>query len=184
GYMARRARIWQVLPLGATMWSGAFASSEEAADHLLKAAEAADRHTAHRAEWVLRDALAECGLPLSRGSQAVLGQGPTSWMEIEQLHRPPYRMGDEPYLLVYLRRQDDEDEMTVDREVTDADEWVALLGDDDTQLRGATFAAADTAALAAYVVDWHRDPEATWTAALAADHAHRLAALNAAATRS
>ncbi|MFE7657089.1 hypothetical protein ACFU6M_30080, partial [Streptomyces bottropensis] len=179
GYMARRARVWQVLPLGATMWSGAFACSEDAADHLLKTAEAADRHTARRAEWVLRDALAECGLPLIRGSRAVLGQGPTSWLDIEQLHRPPYPTGDEPYLLVYLRRQDDEDEMTVDREITDADEWVVLLGaDDESQLRGATFGPADTAALAAYVVDWHRDPDASWTAALAADHARRLAALN------
>ncbi|WP_330335793.1 hypothetical protein OHS33_39360 (plasmid) [Streptomyces sp. NBC_00536] len=184
GYMACRARVWQVIPLGGTMWSGAFATSEEAADHLLKRAEAADKHSAQRAEWVLRGALAECGLPLTRGSQAVIGQGPTSWVQIDVLHRSPYVTGDEPYVLVYLRRQDDEEEMTLDRVVTDADEWVVLLGSgDDTQLPGATFTAADTAALSAYVVDWHRDPEASWTAALAADHARRLTALNTAATR-
>ncbi len=183
GEIARHGKRWQVITRGGTQWTGGFADSEQAADHLLELADiAAGRVTT--AEQDLRAALALHGLTPSRDQDPAMYKEPQTWLNVGPGEGGTFpEMGAEPYVSVHLRDPDYTSEVTIDRAVRATDEWVIVFGfgepdeNGPVEVDGRRFTGWETTALAAYIADWHRAPLAVRAKALAEHRARRMAAL-------
>ncbi|MFI8365260.1 hypothetical protein ACIGD1_34550 [Streptomyces sp. NPDC085612] len=186
GRIARRTRDWHAIGTGGTQWAGPFNGPEQAAACLVAMVDL-DTGRARSGEKELAAALAEHGLAPHRDGAAMYG---TSWLTVGPGAGgdfPP--MDEKPYVYAYLRNCADEGEMAVDRAVRAGDEWVTVVGcdspdeDGPDEFDGRTFPGTDTAAVAAYIADWHRDPRAFRAQALKEARARRSAALGEACSR-
>ncbi|MFZ3476073.1 hypothetical protein ACODT4_44590 [Streptomyces sp. 2.9] len=183
GRIVHRGTTWQAILLGATHWTGGFADSEQAARHLLELAElAAGRPPT--AERDLRTELAGHGVTPHRDEDTFIGGQCNSWLVIGLSDGEFPDMGQQPYLLALLQDPDDADEVSVDRPVRATDEWITVIGTGDlsategAKISGRSFPGEDTAALAAYIAAWRRNPYTVRDAALTEIRAWQAAALN------
>ncbi|MFF2572720.1 hypothetical protein [Streptomyces sp. NPDC058084] len=163
GRIIRHDDYWLATPSrGESRRSFDYDELDEAAAYVVQEADiAAGRAT--RAAHDLRQALALYGLTAHRGEDVLIGGCVLSWLGVGSGDTSREPDGDKAYLNIYFSDPTDGDEVTVDRPARASDQWVIELnsGTGDSA-QGPSFPGLDAAAVAAYVAQWHRDPQAVW----------------------
>ncbi|MFI8365261.1 hypothetical protein ACIGD1_34555 [Streptomyces sp. NPDC085612] len=136
------------------------------------------------AEQALRTELAAQGVSPHRDEDSLIGGQCNSWLVIGLSDGDFPNMAEQPYMLAVLYDPADPDEVTIDRPVKAADEWSTVSGTGTSEAEGVlmpgrSFPGHDMAALAAYIADWRRNPDAIQDAAMAELRIWQAAALNA-----
>ncbi|WP_330335792.1 hypothetical protein OHS33_39355 (plasmid) [Streptomyces sp. NBC_00536] len=161
--------------------------AEAAAMYLVELADvAAGRVTT--AEQDLRAELADHGITPHRDEDTLIGGHRNSWLIIGPHDGEFPNMEEQPYILAHLHNPADSDEVTVDRPIRPADEWMTVVGPGNPsewrEVMGTCFPATATASLAAYIADWRRDPRAISEKALTEARTGSAEILNAPETPS
>ncbi|MEV6357978.1 hypothetical protein [Streptomyces hydrogenans] len=158
-----------------------FDDIDEAATHLVHEADIAAGRTTRpvpeptppSAEQALRGELAVHGVTPHRDEEVFIGGDRTSWLVVGLADGAFPDMEQEPYLLVLMQDPTDGDEVSVDRPVRAVNRWSTVIGTGDPtetthrDIPGGSFPGRATAALAAYIAQWRRNPFAVRSAAIA-----------------
>ncbi|MFD4412416.1 hypothetical protein [Streptomyces sp. NPDC058475] len=86
---------------------------------------------AEKAEAIAISALAEWGITAHQDEESMIGGDRNTWLVVgyDQTRKGFPRMLAEPYVVLYLYSDTDEEEITVDRAPASGDEWTVLVGD-------------------------------------------------------
>ncbi|MEV6357979.1 hypothetical protein [Streptomyces hydrogenans] len=131
-----------------------------------------ENQTPLSAEQALRMELAVHGVTPHHDEDTFIGGHRNSWLVVGLADGEFPDMAEQPYVLVTLDDPADGDEVTVERPVKATDQWTTVIGTGDPSarsetVRGQSFRGWETAAVAAYIAQWRRNPYAVYSAALA-----------------
>ncbi|MEU6946597.1 hypothetical protein ABZ957_15415 [Streptomyces sp. NPDC046316] len=147
--------------------------AEAAAARLVEVADLVAGRTV-TAEQALRTELAAHAVTPHLDEDTFIGGHRNSWLVVGLSDGEFPHVQEQPYVLVCLHDPADGDEVTVERAARAGDEWSTVIGTGNpsagaqAEIPGRSFPGADTAAVAAYIAQWRRNPYAVRDAALAA----------------
>ncbi|MCX4411648.1 hypothetical protein OG840_61905 [Streptomyces sp. NBC_01764] len=116
------------------------------------------------AETIATRALAEWGITAHQDDESMIGGDRNTWLVVgyDQTRKGFPRMLAEPYVVLYLYGDTDEEEITVDRAPATGDEWTVLVGDGTGVERELITCPADQFAdCVEAIADWLTDPQAS-----------------------
>ncbi|MFE2684528.1 hypothetical protein [Streptomyces mirabilis] len=116
------------------------------------------------AETVAARALAAWGITAHRDEESMIGGDRNTWLVVghNQTRKGFPRMLAEPYVVLYLYSNTDEEEITVDRAPATGDEWTVLAGDGTGAERELMTRPADQFAdCAEAIAEWITAPQVT-----------------------
>lgn len=180
GQVTRHDEYWTVPSQAEHCRILEFDDIDEAATHLVQEADIAAGRTTRpvpeptppSAEQALRMALAVHGVTPHHDEDTFIGGHRNSWLVVGLADGEFPDMAEQPYVLVTLDDPADGDEVTVERPVKATDQWTTVIGTGDPSarcetVRGRSFRGWETAAVAAYIAQWRRNPFAVRSAAIA-----------------